>query len=167
MSAIKITYGSEYLTELSCNGGLTCSRITGEDDVHRHLLLFSQSALCTLNSILHGISDLSDCTLHLSHADEVIKILEDLLDRTLLWHIPLDISLLHHCCLSTSGDKLSEDILSCLHRQVCISEGLILYLYLIFEETLQMFFCLRSIVSNTITCLKAHLTDVCQFLISW
>ena len=120
-----------------------------------------------MNSILHRVGNLTYSTLHLIHADEVIEILEDILDRALLWYITLDISLLYNCCLSTTCNKLSEDILCSLRGEVSISKGLIFYLHLIFEETLQLILCLWCEVGNTITGLEVKLTYIRQFLISW
>ena len=91
MTTVQITDGSQNLTQLTGNGGLTCTRITCQDDMHRHLLLLTQSTLLTLNGILYGVCYLTDGTLHLAHADEVVEILEYVLNRTLLRHITLNV----------------------------------------------------------------------------
>ena len=79
MTAIQITDRCQYLTQLTGDGGLTSTRITGQDDMHRHLLLLAQAAFSTLHAVLHSISNLADGSLHLVHADVLVEILQDIL----------------------------------------------------------------------------------------
>ena len=91
MSTIEITYRSQYLAQFSGDGRLSRSRITRQDDVHRHLLLFAQTTCSPLHGILHRIGHLTDSTLHLSHTNEVVEILQDVLNRTFLRHVALNV----------------------------------------------------------------------------
>ena len=75
MSAFEIADGRENLTELACDGGLACSRISRKHHMHRHLLATAKSAVLTLQSVLHRERYFPDCLLHLVHADETVHIL--------------------------------------------------------------------------------------------
>ena len=74
MSAVQIAYGSKNLAQFTCYSRLTCSRITSQDDVHTHLLLFTQSSLSSLNTVLNRISDFTHSIFDLLHANEAVKV---------------------------------------------------------------------------------------------
>ena len=132
--------------------------------MHRHLLLLAQTTFSTFHTVLHSIGDLTDGRLHLIHTDVLIEVFQNILDRTLLRHIALDVALLYYRSLSTATDKLSEDVLSSLHGQMSITEGLVLYLDLVLEITLQLIIGFWRKVSNAIACLQTQLTDIRQLV---
>ena len=133
MSAVEITDRSQYLAQLSGDGRLSRSGITRQDDMHRHLLLLSQAALCTMHGILHRIGHLTDGTLHLVHADVPVEVLQDILYSTLFRHIALDVVTLHLGSIGTTADELGEDIFGGLAGQMAVAEEFVLDLNLIFE----------------------------------
>ena len=167
MSAVEIANRRENLAKLTGDGSLSSTGITCQNDVHRHLLLLAQSALGTLHAVLHSIGDLTHGTLHLVHTDILVEILENILHRTLLRNISLDIALLNDSGRSTSADKLGKDILGSLHCQVGIAESLVLDLDLILEVTLQLVVGLWGEVGDAIAGTEAQFTDVCQLSEVW
>ena len=144
MSTIQITDRREYLTQLSCYGRFTSTRISCQYDVHRHLLLLSQPALSTLKTVLYGIGYFADSTLHLVHTNKMVKVFKDVVNRAFLRHIALDVALLDNRCRSPAADKLREDILGSLQSQMAIAESLVFYLYLVFEIAFQLIIGLRG-----------------------
>ena len=135
--------------------------------MHRHLLLLAQTTFSTLHTILHSIGNLTNGSFHLVHADILIEVFQDILHRTLLRYIALDIVLLNNGSLRTTADKLRKDILSRLHGQMGITKGLVLDLDLILEITLQLIIGLWCEISNTITCSQTQFTDIRQLMIVW
>ena len=112
MTAVQIAHSSQDLSQLTGDGSLARARITCKDDMHPHLLLLTQSALLSLDAVLHRIGNLTHGTLHLIHADELIEILQDIIDSTLLRDIAPDIFFLHLHGIGPSADEMGEDILS-------------------------------------------------------
>ena len=135
MTTVKIADRSQDLSQFTGDGCLACSRVASKNDVHAHLLLLTQPAFCTLNTVLHGIGYLPNGTLHLIHANEMVKILQDIIDCPLLRHIARNIVFFHLSSIDTATDEMGEDILCCLCSQMTIAKGLVLGLHLILEET--------------------------------
>ena len=135
--------------------------------MHRHLLLFAQSAFCTFNTILNRIGNLTHSTLHLIHADEIVEVLQDIIDTPFLRHIASDITLFNLDRICTTTDKLGEDILRGLVGKMTVTKRLVLDLNLIFEETCQLVISLWRESGNTIFSTQIQLTDIRQFLESW
>ena len=134
--------------------------------MHRHLLLLSEPTLCTLHGILNRVSHFLHRSLHLVHSDIGIQIFQDIFYRALLRYIALDIRLLHLLGISTTTDKLGEDVFRSLCGQMSISEGLILNLHLILEETCQLAVCFFRELRNTVLDSKIQFTDIRQLLIA-
>ena len=127
------------------------------------LLLFTESTLGTLHTVLDTIGYLADGLLHGIHSNILVEVAENVIQRTLFRHIATDISFLYHNGISTTTDKRGEDILSGLYRQVAIAERIVLYLQLILEEALQLALCLWRICGNTVLDAQFLLTDLTQF----
>ena len=138
MTTIKIADGSQYLSKFTSNCRLTSTGITRQDDVHTHLFLFSQATFRTLYAVLHSIGNLAHSTFHLIHADEEIKIFENLINSPFFGHIPLDILFLHPYGLFTTTDEMCKDILCSLYGKMSITKCLILDLQLIFKISHQL-----------------------------
>ena len=118
--------------------------------MHRHLLLFSKSTFCTLDTVLDRIGDFTYSTLHLIHADEVVEIFQDIIDASLFRNISSDITLLNLDSICTTTDKLGEDILRGLGGQMAVTKRIVLDLNLIFEETCQLVISFWRESGNTI-----------------
>ena len=134
MSTVEVADSSQNLTQLTGDGGLACTRVTRQDDVHGHLLLLTQSTFCTLDTVLNSIGYLAHSTLHLIHADELIEVLQNILNGPFFRNITSDVLSLHLFGISTTTDEMGEDILCRLVGQMTVSESIVLGLHLIFEE---------------------------------
>ena len=169
MTTVKVTDGSQYLAQLSGDGRLSRSGITCQDDVHRHLLLFAQATLGTLHGILYRIGHLTDCTLHLVHANIPVEIFQDILNSPLFRHIALDVITLHLGGIGSTADELGEDILGSLIGQVAVAEEFIFDLNLVFEKARELVICFLREFGDAIFRPQVHLTDFRQLVIarSW
>ena len=74
MTAIQIAYRLQNLTQLTGDGGLTGTWITCQHDMDARLLLFTQSALCTLYAVVNRKGYLADGLLDLVHTDITIQV---------------------------------------------------------------------------------------------
>ena len=75
-------HGLEHLTHLTGDRRLTRTGITGQDEVHRHLLNVTGTHSCTLldKHALHSQS--ADSILDGTHTNEVVELVEHLVERT-------------------------------------------------------------------------------------
>ena len=135
MSAVEITHCGKYLTQFSGYRSLSRSGIARQYDVHRHLLMLSQSTFCTLQTVLHRVGHLPDGTLHLVHSNILVEVLQYIVDRPFLRHIALYVSLLYLIGISSTADEVGEDVLGSIIGQMAVSKLIVLDLDLIFEET--------------------------------
>ena len=105
MTRIQITYGSQNLSQLTGDSGLTCTRITCQHNMHRHLLELTQTTFSTLHIVLYRQGHLTNSLLHIGHSDKAIQIAEYLVECTLFWNIASDILTLHHRVLCAPTDE--------------------------------------------------------------
>ena len=166
MAAIQISDSSQNFAKLTGNSGLTCTRITCQDNMHRHLLLLTKTAFGTLYTILNSIGYLADGLLNLVHANERVHIAKDIIKRTLLGHITLNVFLLHTGSISTTTNESRKDVLGSLHRQMGIAKGFVLDFYLVLEEALQLLVGLRCKLRDTILHTKVEFGNITQLLIT-
>ena len=134
MPAVQIADSGQDFAEFSCNGGLSCTRITCEDNVHGHFLLFSKTSLCPLNTVLYRVGNFADGLFHFVHADEVIQIAEDVVQRALFGYVASDVVFLDLRCLGTTANERREDVFGRFHGHMGIAESIVLYLYLVLVE---------------------------------
>ena len=166
MAAVKISDRCQNLSQFPGNRCLTRSRISGQDDMHRHLLMLAKTTLCPLETVLHRIGHFTDGALHLIHADILIEILQDVINGSLFRNIALNIILLHLLGISTTADEMSKDILRSLTGQMSVTKHLVLDLDLIFEETGELVIGLFGELGNTILRPEIQFTDIRQLMIA-
>ena len=166
MAAVEISDSLQYLAQLTGNRRFTCTWVTRQYDMDASLLLFTQTTLGALYAVLYAVGNLADSFLHLIHTDVLVEIAQDIIKRTLLRNVATDITLLYHRSISTTTDERGKDVLSSLHCQMTIAEGVVLDFHLILEETLQLMICLRCIGGNAVFDTQFLLADVTEFVVT-